>query len=162
MKRLFVAALLVVSLNAGVEKFVQVPTLWLSWESPTTNVIRWDRSDDADGYALYVGSSSRQYAQRLDVGDTTSSAAPILAARQTFYTVTAYNTAGESDGSGEVVYTPPLNISTKRPANITLGRIVIVEQSLNLTDWTFLTETPLNALEVPATGAQKFFRIFLR
>lgn len=72
--------------------------------------LAWDPSDDATGYRLYWGTESGVYSQSQDVGNITSYTVPLLVNTITYYfSVTAYNEAGESDYSSEIRYTiPPL------------------------------------------------------
>ncbi|HMP83018.1 MAG TPA: hypothetical protein PKA41_09995, partial [Verrucomicrobiota bacterium] len=71
----------------------------------------WDASpgNEVAGYAIYLGTSSGQYAQRYDVGGQTVSSVFGLTEGITYYiTVTAYTFAGvESVPSNELAYTVP-------------------------------------------------------
>ncbi len=71
-----------------------------------TVIISWDanREPDLKGYKIYYGTSSRNYSQVIDVGNTTQYAINNLQENVPYYfAVTAYDTAGnESDFSEEV------------------------------------------------------------
>jgi len=71
--------------------------------------VSWDPSPDSDvvGYKLYFGTSSRNYTNSVDVGNTTSFTLTNLEAGKIYYiAATAYDTEGlESDFSEEVVAT---------------------------------------------------------
>jgi hypothetical protein len=74
----------------------------LSWEAPTTNS---DGSslDDLSGYKIYYGTSSGNYSQSIDVGDSTSASISSLSSGTWCFAVTAYDTSGnESSYSDEV------------------------------------------------------------
>lgn len=75
----------------------------LSWSAPTT-LTDGSPITDLTGYNVHVGSASRQYDQKLDVGKATSYMVPNLTAGGTYYfAVTAYNSFGaESPFSNEV------------------------------------------------------------
>ncbi len=75
-----------------------------SWAAQLT--LAWDPSPDGTvvGYYVYYGTSSRNYPNRVDVGNATSRTVQNLTAGQTyFFAVTAYNAArAESGYSNEV------------------------------------------------------------
>ena len=74
--------------------------------------LAWDPNADPDigGYNLYFGSSSRNYPNRIDVGNVTSSTIQSLEEGQMyFFAVTAYDTGrNESLFSEEISYTIPI------------------------------------------------------
>lgn len=72
--------------------------------------LAWDQSPDPTvvGYAVYYGVSSRNYTNRIDVGDAFTVTISIQPETTYFFAVTDYNIGGlESDYSAEVVYTSP-------------------------------------------------------
>lgn len=75
--------------------------------------VRWDANTEPDlaGYKVYLGSSSRNYSQIIDVGDTTNTIIRNVNYGARYYVaVTAYDESGnESDPSSEVsvMVTPP-------------------------------------------------------
>ncbi len=74
----------------------------LSWTAPTTHTDGTPLTDLA-GYKVHIGSASRQYDQKLDVGKATNYTVSNLTDGGTYYfAVTAYNTSGvESTYSNE-------------------------------------------------------------
>jgi len=71
-------------------------------------VIGWDRSPEATGYRLYYGVASHIYESNADAGPFTSNAVVNLEpGRRYFFSVTAYNAAGESGFSDEITYLVP-------------------------------------------------------
>jgi Fibronectin type III domain len=90
---------------------VPVPT-----PTPTSSVsLAWSAvaatsnpNTNAVGYRLKVGSSSGNYTQTVDVGNSTSGAVALKSGSKYFFVVTAYNQAGiEGGGSNEVSATAP-------------------------------------------------------
>lgn len=72
--------------------------------------LAWDQSPDPTvvGYAVYYGVSSRNYTNRIDVGDALTVTISIQPETTYFFAVTDYNIGGlESDYSAEVSYTSP-------------------------------------------------------
>ena len=72
--------------------------------------LSWDANSEPDlvGYILHYGTSSRDYLDGVDVGNTTGCTISGLDPGQVYYfAVTAYNTVGESGFSEEVAYTIP-------------------------------------------------------
>jgi Fibronectin type III domain len=73
--------------------------------SATTATLAWSPVNDPtlDGYKLYVGTASGLYTRTITVGNLTSYTVDSLTTRTTYYfSVTAYNSAGESLPSNEV------------------------------------------------------------
>ncbi|MCP4553773.1 MAG: fibronectin type III domain-containing protein [Bacteroidetes bacterium] len=64
----------------------------------------WDPSSGATGYTLYYGTSSKSYSIRVNVGDTTRYTMTGLNEKLNYYfVVRAYDNAGESGNSNELV-----------------------------------------------------------
>ncbi len=76
-------------------------------------IVSWDPNSEPDllGYKVYWGTSSRNYTNVKDVGNsTTYTIANLAEGLKYFFAVTAYDTAyNESDFSVEVSYTVPIN-----------------------------------------------------
>lgn len=73
--------------------------------SATTATLAWNPVNDATlgGYKVYVGTATGLYTKTIDVGNVTSYTVDSLTTRTTYYfSVTAYNSAGESSPSNEV------------------------------------------------------------
>jgi hypothetical protein len=72
--------------------------------------LSWDASPDTNvaGYRIYIGPSSGNYTNSIDVGNLTSGTVPLLAGGGTYYfVVSAYSSEGfESDFSNEVISAP--------------------------------------------------------
>ena len=106
LRLLFLLVLLIISLT-GLNSFAADATL------------AWDPSPDQDvaSYQLYWGTSSGNYSNSFNVGNTTSAVVSNLVAGQTYYFVaTAFNTANmESLPSNEISYTPPTPTPTPSP-----------------------------------------------
>jgi hypothetical protein len=67
----------------------------LTWNAVTGTTI--------SGYKIYVGEAPKLYTRTITVGTVTSSTVNSLTVGRTYYfTVTAYNSAGESAPSNEV------------------------------------------------------------
>ena len=70
----------------------------------------WDpNTDTVNGYKVYWGTSATNPANAVDVGDNTQyslDSLPLTESTEYFFCVTAYNSAGESDRSTAVSYTP--------------------------------------------------------
>jgi hypothetical protein len=74
----------------------------LLWDSPTTNVDGTPLEDLA-GYRIYYGTSSRNYAVSIDVGNVTTHRIGNLPPATYYFAATTYDTSGnESDYSNEV------------------------------------------------------------
>ncbi|MGC2578176.1 MAG: DUF4082 domain-containing protein [Terrimicrobiaceae bacterium] len=70
--------------------------------------LAWDASSGATGYRLRYGTTSENLGQPIDVGNTTTRTVSNLNDATTYYfTVTAYNAAGESQPSNQVSYRTP-------------------------------------------------------
>ena len=97
--------------------------------------LAWDASESEDtiGYNVYYGNSSRNYDAPIDVGNQTSYTFSNLAAGTYYFSVTAYDSAGnESIYSNEVqaVISPPPDttppvIGSIRSSNITTSGATI-------------------------------------
>jgi len=73
--------------------------------SAATATLAWSPVNDPtlDGYKVYVGTTSGLYTRTITVGNLTSYTVDSLTTRTTYYfSVTAYNSAGESSPSNEV------------------------------------------------------------
>ena len=73
--------------------------------SAATATLAWNPVTDPtlDGYKIYVGTTSGLYTRTITVGNLTSYTVDSLTTRTTYYfSVTAYNSAGESSPSNEV------------------------------------------------------------
>jgi len=86
-------------------------------QAASSVTLAWDVSAEPGiaGYRLYYGTSSGNYSQVIDVGNTTVATVSNLAAGQTYYfVVTDYNTVGlESAPSNQVSFTtPPVAVLT--------------------------------------------------
>jgi hypothetical protein len=70
----------------------------------------WDpNTDQVDGYKVYYGTSQTNLGTSIDVGDNTScnlDQLPLSEEVQYFFSVSAYNTAGESGKTTPLSYTP--------------------------------------------------------
>ena len=89
-----IASLLIVSLSLG--------------HAAQSVTLAWDTSPDPSiaGYKLHYGTTSENPSQTNDVGKTTTATVSNLNDGTTyFFTVTAYNMAGESQPSNQVSYT---------------------------------------------------------
>ncbi|GBD96777.1 MAG TPA: hypothetical protein ENG83_07545 [Nitrospirae bacterium] len=74
----------------------------LSWDAPTTNSDGTPLTDLA-GYKVYYGTSSSNYTESVDIGNTTGAVVDSLSPGTWCFAVTAYDTSGnESDYSNEV------------------------------------------------------------
>ncbi|HDH53508.1 MAG TPA: hypothetical protein ENH24_03375 [Nitrospirae bacterium] len=79
-----------------------VSSATLSWDAPTTNSDSTPLTDLA-GYKVYYGTSSGNYTQSVDIGNTTGAVVDSLSSGTWCFAVTAYDTSGnESDYSNEV------------------------------------------------------------
>jgi hypothetical protein len=99
--------------------------------------LAWDQNSEPDiaGYRLKSGSSSGNYAQTIDVGNTTTATVSNLSAgSSTFFVVTAYNTAGlESLSSNEASFTAaPNQVPTISLTNPTAGSSFTAPASIPL------------------------------
>ncbi|MGH7953509.1 MAG: fibronectin type III domain-containing protein [Limisphaerales bacterium] len=119
--------------------------------------ITWDPNSDGNvtGYRLYYGIASHSYANRIDVGNATTTTISNLTSGVTYYfAATAYNSSGlESDFSTEVTYTPGTSTSTLatmrisaaapgQPFALTVagqtGHIYEIQATTNFINWTVI------------------------
>jgi len=79
--------------------------------------LRWDASPGATGYRVHYGLGTRNYVESLDVGNTTNVTLTGLSdCTDLYFAVTAYNPAGESGFSDEVISWTRPAVSTTSPA----------------------------------------------
>lgn len=81
-------------------------------------LLSWDPSPDADviGYQVYHGTASRQYAESINVGNTTDYTFSIAGEGVHYFAVTAYKQGGaESDFSNEVSKTVAASAPSAAP-----------------------------------------------
>lgn len=95
--------------------------------------LAWNTSSGASGYALYLGSASGSYTQRIDVQTNSTVTLSGLASGQTnYFVVTAYNAAGlESPASSQVAFTAPVIVpppATNPPPVVTNQPPVVTNQ----------------------------------
>ncbi len=100
-----------ITIKVGTRATTKVPVALIVSPSPqpppsaTTATLTWNPVTDPtlDGYKVYVGTASGLYTRTITVGNLTSYTIDSLATGTTyFFTVTAYNSAGESSPSNEV------------------------------------------------------------
>lgn len=111
-----------------------LPQPMLAPPAPATNqvTLTWSPSPGSNvaGYNIYVGSASRSYTNKLDVGNVTNATVGGLSFEITnFFAATAYNILGvESDYSDEVSYFP-----TNEPAltNVLIAVSAEMSDSIN-------------------------------
>ena len=76
----------------------------------SADTLIWDvPSGTVDGYKVYYGTNSSNLNNTLDVGNVTQcdlNTLPLSQNTQYYLTVTAYNTAGESNPCTPLAYTP--------------------------------------------------------
>ncbi len=97
----------------------------LAWDADTSLI---------DGYRLYWGTSSGQYTQVVDVGNSTTGTLSGLAAAQTYYVVvTAYASNTESAPSAEISFTVPSQVPAVSVMNLVNGTALNSTGSLTLT-----------------------------
>lgn len=72
--------------------------------------LSWDKVSNATGYNLYQGNTSKVYNKTNDVGNKTTTTVSNLVSGGTkyYFSVKAYNSAGSSDFSNEVLYQTPV------------------------------------------------------
>ena len=63
--------------------------------------LSWNPSEGADGYKLYCGANSKDYAPPIDVGNVTVYILAAVESSVRFFALTAYNKFGESPMSEE-------------------------------------------------------------
>lgn len=70
----------------------------------------WDASSGTvDGYNVYYGTSAANPSESVNIGNTTQysiDSLPLSENVQYYFSISAYNTAGESDRCAPVAYTP--------------------------------------------------------
>lgn len=100
--------------------------LVLAMAAPVTAAtLKWDVSTGAEGYYVYYGTETGVYPAREDVGNVTEvpdivNAFGLGSNTEYFFTVSAYNLAGESDNSNEANYTTPIVLSVPGTVTITI------------------------------------------
>jgi Fibronectin type III domain len=142
--------------------------------------LSWDPSPDVPvaGYAIYYGTASQIYTDKISLGSATTVTVSNLVAGTTYYfAATAYDDAGlESPFSNEAVYTVPPDPSNQPPllnpalnSNGQFSFVVsgvagipyAVEASTNLVDWVTVTNS-VSPFTFTATDIyqnnQEFFR----
>lgn len=67
--------------------------------------LSWNPSEGADGYKLYYGANSKDYAPPIDVGNVTLYTLEAVEPSVRFFALTAYNKFGESS-MGEEAFIP--------------------------------------------------------
>lgn len=110
--------------------------------------LAWDPSPDLiDGYRIYYGTSSGNYTDSIDVGNTNQATITILIETTTYFFVArAYDTSGESGNSNEVSWSynvpdliaPSINVTgPSRTSNqvITLNGTASDNQAVNEVTW---------------------------
>ncbi|MBI3851827.1 MAG: fibronectin type III domain-containing protein [Verrucomicrobia bacterium] len=99
--------------------------LWTLTVSGAGVTLEWGPSPDpyVAGYALYYGTASGNYSQRLDVGNqTTATVTNLTPGERYYFVVTAYNILGlESEPSNEVAYDVPATVPTNEPPRVIAG-----------------------------------------
>ena len=109
-------------------------SLQLSAASAATVTIAWDRSisDNAVGYKMHYGTSSKNYRYTVDVGDSTICSISGLTEGATYYfAATAYNDSlVESNYSQELIYTIP----DQQPEDDTDGDGIFDDDEVNIYD----------------------------
>lgn len=84
--------------------------------------LAWNQSTGAAGYRVHWGSSPGSYTASQDVGNATQTVLTGVAnCDDSFFAVTAYNTAGESGYSNEVNSWPRAEVSTVTPTRADQG-----------------------------------------
>ncbi|OQX85824.1 hypothetical protein B6D60_07190 [candidate division KSB1 bacterium 4484_87] len=94
--------------TATKQNYVQLIFLLMSWMlfSGQSVIVEWNQNSEADlaGYRVYWGRESRHYTQWRDVGKDTSCVIENLESDDYFFTVTAYDTAGNESRFSEEVH----------------------------------------------------------
>ncbi|MDX9856075.1 MAG: VCBS repeat-containing protein [Candidatus Moranbacteria bacterium] len=74
----------------------------------TMKSFSWSKNPELEvlGYNLYVGSSSRNYGQPIDVGNITTWTLDLSDSEPSFLAITAYNSEKESEYSAEIIIVP--------------------------------------------------------
>lgn len=84
--------------------------------------LAWNPSSGAAGYRVHWGPSPGSYTGSRDVGNTTATVVSGVAnCDDSFYAVTAYNAAGESGYSNEVVTWPRVEVTSLTPTQVEQG-----------------------------------------
>lgn len=96
-----------ISVRIGTQtaKTVSVALVVSPPQPPTTANLAWDpvTSPTLDGYKVYIGTVSGLYTRTITVGNVTSYTVDSLTTGTTYYfSITAYNSVGESPPSNEV------------------------------------------------------------
>ena len=77
-------------------------------QEPITVMLAWDPNDSSvKGYKVHFGTSSRQYDTHQDVGNVTTFVSYVSGGYTWYFTVSAYNGAGESPLSQELATPSP-------------------------------------------------------
>lgn len=136
--RLALSGLVVVTMLAAMVHFTAFTAhagqASLSWSPPTTNTDGTPITN-LKGYKVYVGTTSRSYDQKFDVGNSTSYSLNSLADGSTYYfAVTAYNTSGvESTYSNEATKDfPALPVTHKITATAGAGGTITALNNSNV------------------------------
>jgi hypothetical protein len=83
----------------------------------------WDANTDVvDGYRVYFGTSASNLSNSVNVGKATQynlDQLPLTEKIQYYFSVSAYNSAGESDLSAPVAYTPADTTPPAPPKGLT-------------------------------------------
>ncbi len=125
-------------------------------DAASSVTVSWDANTEPNlaGYHLYYGTSSRQYTQTVEPGQTTSANVGGLAEGAVyFFAVTAFDDTGtESDFSNEVVYTVPSAPPLATPAISVDATRVNVGGSVNVT-FSGASGNPADVVAVFPTGS---------
>lgn len=137
--------------------------------------LAWDASGDANvaGYKIYIGVTSHNYTQSVDVGNVASATITVPDAGKTYYfAATAYDNSGtESDYSNEASFTLPVGTSlTSVTCSAgqfsftvagTAGTQYVIEASTNLVNW-FPVQTNTAPFTFVNTNTAAFSQCFYR
>lgn len=86
--------------------------------------LAWDASSGATGYRVHWGPSSGNYTSSQDVGNTTQTLLTgVQNCTDTFFAVTAYNSAGESGFSNEISNWPRPEVNSASPSSARQGEL---------------------------------------
>lgn len=94
-------------LNRWMKKFLKPCMLAFAVAPMGSVIVSWDANTEADlkGYRVYFGNASRSYSFTYDVGSKTELRLDTLRENTPYYfSVTAYDTAGNESGYSEEVY----------------------------------------------------------
>ena len=85
------------------------PTATTTSSDPLTFTLVWDPVNDSSvrGYKVHFGTSSHQYDTHQDVGNVTSFVSHVSGGYTWYFAVSAYNAAGDSTLSQELVTSSP-------------------------------------------------------